>query len=73
MRDSRVAGSSRGFQDPHKIPTTGTAAYSGLRWGELVALAIPQVDQAARVITVDRKVRCQRMPMPRLMRPVVLR
>jgi integrase len=33
-----------------------TAAYSGLRWGELAALAIPQVDQAARVITVDRKV-----------------
>ncbi len=33
-----------------------TAAYSGLRWGELVALTIPQVDQAARVITVDRKV-----------------
>ena len=33
-----------------------TAAYSGLRWGELAALTIPQVDQAARVITVDRKV-----------------
>ena len=33
-----------------------TAAYSGLRWGELTALTIPQVDQAARVITVDRKV-----------------
>ena len=33
-----------------------TAAYSGLRWGELAALAIPQVDTAARVITVDRKV-----------------
>ncbi|HUD39343.1 MAG TPA: site-specific integrase [Streptosporangiaceae bacterium] len=32
------------------------AAYSGLRWGELASLAIPQVDQAARVITVDRKV-----------------
>jgi len=32
-----------------------TAAYSGLRWGELTALAIPQVDQATRVITVDRK------------------
>ena len=25
-----------------------TAAYSGLRWGELIALTIPQVDQAAR-------------------------
>ena len=33
-----------------------TAAYSGLRWGELTALTIPQVDQAARVIAVDRKV-----------------
>jgi integrase len=32
------------------------AAYSGLRWGELVALTIPQVDQDARVITVDREV-----------------
>jgi integrase len=32
------------------------AAYSGLRWGELTALTIPQVDQAGRVITVDRKV-----------------
>ena len=33
-----------------------TAAYSGLRWGELTALTIAQVDHAARVITVDRKV-----------------
>jgi integrase len=33
-----------------------TAAYSGLRWGELVALTIAQVDAAVRVITVDRKV-----------------
>ena len=32
------------------------AAYSGLRWGELTALTIGQVDQASRVITVDRKV-----------------
>jgi integrase len=32
------------------------AAYSGLRWGELIALTIPQVDEAGRVITVDRKV-----------------
>jgi integrase len=31
------------------------AAYSGLRWGELIALTIPQVDGAGRVITVDRK------------------
>jgi integrase len=31
------------------------AAYSGLRWGEIAALTVPQVDTAARVITVDRK------------------
>jgi integrase len=31
-----------------------TAAYSGLRWGELAALTVPQADPAARVITVDR-------------------
>jgi integrase len=33
-----------------------TAAYSGLRWGELTALTIGQVETVARVITVDRKV-----------------
>ena len=33
-----------------------TAAYSGLRWGELTALTTGQVDQAGRVITVDRQV-----------------
>jgi len=33
-----------------------TAAYSGLRWGELAALTVGQVDHDARVITVDRKV-----------------
>jgi integrase len=33
-----------------------TAAYSGLRWGELTALTIPQVSTDTRVITVDRKV-----------------
>ena len=33
-----------------------TAAYSGLRWGEPTALTIWQVDQAGRVITVDRQV-----------------
>jgi integrase len=33
-----------------------TAAYSGLRWGELAALTIPQADPATRVMTVDRKV-----------------
>ena len=32
------------------------AAYSGLRWGELTALTIPQVDTDARTIAVDRKV-----------------
>ena len=33
-----------------------TAAYTGLRWGELAALTAGQIDLAARVITVDRKV-----------------
>jgi integrase len=33
-----------------------TAAYSGLRWGELAAVTIAQVDPVGRVITVDRKV-----------------
>ena len=33
-----------------------TAAYSGLRWGELAALAIGQVSQARREIYVNRKV-----------------
>jgi integrase len=33
-----------------------TAAYSGLRWGELAALTIGQVNLAGRVITVDRQV-----------------
>ena len=32
------------------------AAYSRLRWGELTALGIGQVDTGTRVITVDRKV-----------------
>jgi integrase len=32
------------------------AAYSGLRWGELAALTVSQVDQEGRVITVDRKI-----------------
>lgn len=32
-----------------------TAAYSGLRWGELVALTADQIGPASRVITVDRK------------------
>jgi integrase len=33
-----------------------TAAYSGLRWGELAALTVGQIDHDARVIAVDRKV-----------------
>jgi integrase len=33
-----------------------TAAYTGLRQGELFALTAPQVDTALRVITVDRKI-----------------
>ncbi len=33
-----------------------TAACSGLRWGELTARTVAQVDPAVRVIAVDRKV-----------------
>jgi len=33
-----------------------TAAYTGLRWGELAALTLDQVDQEPRDITVDRKI-----------------
>ena len=33
-----------------------TAAYSGLRWGEIIALTVGQVDQDKRVMAVDRKV-----------------
>src|ERR1022692_622403 len=32
------------------------AACTGLRWGELAALTIAQIDQDARTVTVDRKV-----------------
>lgn len=32
------------------------AAYTGLRWGELAALTITQIDPATRTVTVDRKV-----------------
>src|SRR5579859_948439 len=32
-----------------------TAAYSGLRWGELIALTVAQIDQTARAIAVDHK------------------
>jgi integrase len=33
-----------------------TAAYTGLRWGELTALTILQIDPVTRVIAVDRKI-----------------
>jgi integrase len=41
-------------RDLHEL-IASTAAYNGLRLGELFALTTGQVDQAARVITVDRK------------------
>ena len=41
--------------DLHEL-MANTAAYSGLRWGELTALTIWQVEAVVRVITVDRKV-----------------
>ena len=47
---------SRGRHGDRDELMANTAAYSGLRWGELTALTIPQIDTAARVITVDRKV-----------------
>jgi integrase len=40
----------------HDALMANVAAYSGLRWGEIAALTIAQVGQAARVITVDRKI-----------------
>ena len=47
---------SRGRRgDLHEL-MANAAAYSGLRWGELTALTIGQVETVARVITVDRKV-----------------
>jgi integrase len=51
--DRPLAGGRHGERDELMA---STAAYSGLRWGELTALTIAQVDQAARVIAVDRKV-----------------
>ena len=47
---------SRGRRGDLDELMANTAAYSGLRWGELAALSIGQVDYNARVITVDRKV-----------------
>ena len=49
-------GAGRGLHGERDELMANTAAYSGLRWGELTALTIAQVDQAGRVITVDRKV-----------------
>jgi integrase len=48
-----LAGGRHGQRDELMA---NTAAHSGLRWGELTALTIAQVDPAARVITVDREV-----------------
>ncbi len=58
--DADVAGLGHalaaGRRGDHDELMANTAAYSGLRWGELTALTIPQIDQAGRIITVDRKV-----------------
>jgi integrase len=43
------------YGDPGEL-MANTAAYTGLRQGELFALTVDQVAAAARVITVDRKV-----------------
>jgi integrase len=48
-----LAGGRHGDRDELMA---NTAAYSGLRWGELTALAAGQVDTNTRVIAVDRKV-----------------
>ena len=48
-----LAAGRRG--DLHELMAS-TAAYSGLRQGELFALTTGQIDPAARVIDVDRKV-----------------
>jgi hypothetical protein len=45
-----------GVQGERAELMANTAAYSGLRWGELAALTVSQVDLAGRVIGVDRKV-----------------
>ena len=58
--DADVAGLGRalaaGRHGDRDELMAATAAYSGLRWGELTALTITEVDPAARVIAVDRKV-----------------
>jgi integrase len=48
-----LAGGRHGDRDELMA---NTAAYSGLRWGELTALGTGQVDTDTRVIAVDRKV-----------------
>ncbi len=47
---------SRGRRGDLEELMANTAAYSGLRWGELTALGTGQVDTDTRVITVGRKV-----------------
>jgi hypothetical protein len=48
------AMAARVHGDRHEL-MVNTAAYSGLRWGELVALTASQVDPDERVITVAKK------------------
>jgi integrase len=48
-----LAAGKHGWRDELMM---NTAAYSGLRWGELAALTADQVDSDGRVIAVDRKV-----------------
>jgi integrase len=49
-------GQALAILDPGYELMACLAAYSGLRWGEIAALTIAQVDTAARTITVDRKI-----------------
>jgi integrase len=58
--DGDVAGLSRalaeGLHGERDELMMNTSAYSGLRWGEIIALTVGQVDLGRRVIAVDRKV-----------------
>jgi hypothetical protein len=51
----RLGRALRAHGEQHDLMAS-LAAYSGLRWGELSALTVGQVDKPGRVITVDRKV-----------------
>jgi integrase len=49
-------GQAVGAKQPLYELMVNFAAYTGLRWGELIALTAGQINQAQRVVTVDGKV-----------------